>query len=357
MKRGMVRVLGLVVALVLMATMLAGCAAGDGGSQAAPADTPTSAAPAGEDSTAPDAGSEPAADGKPLKVAASLASFSNSPFCIYIYESLVQVCEDNGWELTAVDAEADPTKQTTQIETLILQEPDIMLVWPKDRTAINTSIVAIHDAGIPCFIINADLIEEYQQYAVAFCGPSQYDLAYTAAQWMMEDLGEGEFDIVIVNGMPAETTYVLRSEGFYAAFEDFKEEYGCTINVLDDQFANADRNQAQALVENWVSVYGDDIDAILSVSDHVSLGGIAALEAVGKLGDYPIYSIDGMEEFFNYIESGDARMTVLQAPKYQLERFGEVVKRYLAGEEFEYHQYSEFHPVSIENIDEYEPAY
>lgn len=343
------RILCLILSLLMMFALFAGCTGGDD-----EADGPADNSPA----NSADPVDPPAVeDGDTLTVGASLASFSNSPFCVYIYEALVEVCDRNGWELTAVDAEADPTKQTTQIETLILQEPDIMLVWPKDRSAINPSIQAIHDAGIPCFVINSDLMDEYQQYATAFCGPSQYDLAYTCAEYMMKDLGEGEFDIVIVGGVPAETTYVLRTEGFYDAFEDFKEETGCVINVLDDQYANADRNQAQALMENWLSAHGDNIDAILSVSDHVSLGAIAALEAKDKVGDYPIYSIDGMAEYFAYIESGGATMTILQAPKYQLYRFEETVKRFLDGETFDYHQYSEFYPVDAENIDEYEPAY
>lgn len=361
------RIIGFLVALVLGVSMFAACGGSDASeakSESAPAatesaskETSTASATSEKKEEAEKVEAPEVAEGETLTVGASLASFSNSPFCVYIYEALQEVCERNGWELTAVDAEADPTKQASQIDTLILQEPDIMLVWPKDRSAINPCIQAIYNAGIPCFIINSDLMDEYQQYATAFCGPSQYDLAYAAAEFMMNDLGEGEFNIVIINGMPAETTYVLRTQGFYDAFEQLKEETGCVINVLDDQYANADRNQAQALMENWLAAYGDDIDAILSVSDHVSLGAIAALEAKGKVGDFPIYSIDGMAEYFEYIKSGGATMTVLQAPKYQLYRFEETVKRYLAGETFDYHQYSEFHPVWIENIDEYEPAY
>ncbi len=357
-------IVGLVTALVLGISVFAGCGSSADSQSTAAASSSSKAASEASSVKEEEPKSEAEAveapevkEGETLKVGASLASFSNSPFCVYIYEALQEVCERNGWELTAVDAEADPTKQATQIDTLILQEPDIMLVWPKDRSAINPCIQAIYNAGIPCFIINSDLMDEYQQYATAFCGPSQYDLAYAAAEFMMNDLGEGEFNIVIINGMPAETTYVLRSQGFYDAFENLKEETGCVINVLDDQYANADRNQAQALMENWLSAYGDDIDAILSVSDHVSLGAIAALEAKGKVGDFPIYSIDGMAEYFEYIKSGGATMTVQQAPKYQLYRFEETVKRFLNGEKFDYHQYSEFHPVWIENIDEYEPAY
>lgn len=348
------RILCLILSLLMLAAICAGCSSSNSGSKDP---VPSDSAAPGASANADPVDTPDVSDGEPLTIGASLASFSNSPFCVYIYEALVEVCDRNGWELTAVDAEADPTKQTSQIDTLILQEPDVMLVWPKDRSAINPSIQAIHDAGIPCFIINADLMDEYQQYATAFCGPSQYDLAYTCASEMMKDLGEGDFDIVIVGGVPAETTYVLRTAGFYDAFEQMKAETGCNINVLDDQYANADRNQAQALMENWISAYGDDIDAILSVSDHVSLGAIAALDAVGKVGDYPIYSIDGMEEYFNYIRSGGATLTILQAPKFQLYRFEETLKRYLAGETFDYHQYSEFYPVNIDNIDEYEPAY
>ena len=62
---------------------------------------------------------------------------------------------------------------------------------------------------------------------------------------------------------------------------------------------------AQKLVEDWLQLYGDELNCICSASDDMSLGAVNALKAAGyNPGDIFISSVDGTKIGMQLVEEG-----------------------------------------------------
>ncbi len=198
-------------AMLLVTALLAGmfAACGTAGESAAPA-APGSAAAASEQ--APEA---PAKDGAKV-VGVSVATATNNPHIVSVVDSLVKALENQGWSVDLQDADNDSSKQSTQFDTLVTKNVDLIVYWANDAQAAVADCKKAADAGIPVIAYFADAAEEAHQYIKAYVGADQLVIADAVGQYAKEALG-GSGKAVIVNGKEGKTDFVLRAVGFRKA--------------------------------------------------------------------------------------------------------------------------------------------
>ena len=108
-------------------------------------------------------------------------------------------------------------------------------------------------------------------------------------------------------------------------------------------------------MENYLTVY-DDLAGVWAMDDNMAIGAINAIQTQGREG-IVVVGINAQEEAYDYIRSGALYGTVKQDASGNVDAAFEVLDLYLAGEEIPPNTYSESPMVTIDNVDEIEPAF
>ncbi len=309
--------------------------------------------PGGSEGTGgPENTSSGGSEEKTYVIGASFSQTNITPFGNHMYLDLVELCKEKGWELISMDAERDATKEAQNMETLLLQDLDLLFYWPYDREAAVVNAQRAYEEGIPVITVNADVAEEGWEYTAAYVGPDQFSLSKDVGEWVVEQTG-GQGNIVVIDGTAGTTQYLLRMEGFEEVIGNYPD-----LNIIAHEYVAGDRAAAITFMENCLTTYGDQIDVVYCPgADNVAIGAAQAIREAGR-DDILICSIDGMQEAFDLIKQGEITMTVLQKPYYLIEKFGEVAEKIFAGEEIgDRLQYNRYTLVTAENVDEEEAEY
>ena len=336
--------LSMLLALVMILGIFVGCgttpASGGASSAAAPDKAP--AASAAE--TTNDAPAAPA--DKQITVGVSVATATNNPHIVSVVNSLIAALEAQGWTTDLQDADGDASKQSTQFDTLVTKNVDLIVYWAHDAQAAVADCKKAADAGIPVISFFADCADDAHQYINAFVGANQLVIANEVGMYTKDVLG-GTGKVCIINGKEGKTDFVQRSEGFRKALE------GTDIEILAEEYSDSDRTQAQTIMENFLTTY-PEIDLVFTASDDFGYGALNAIQAAGKAGQIKIVSIDGQQEVLQAIKAGDWDLTIYQTPEMMADKVVEVANRIFAGETIEeYNQNTDYYLVTSENVDDY----
>lgn len=292
MKMKKIRKIMHVVLAVLMVAALSAC----GEKSSAPAASETApAAPAGDSSS-----------GEPLTIAVSIRSMSNEYHMQYVAgaEAFVKTLPPGTAQVQVLPCEADDNKQINDIKALVASNQNvILLVDPNNAPNVTAIAEACEEAGVywvnfwnaPAGIVPMNY--KYWVHHQTLNGEAQgYDIAVSMFE-NFETPGKGK--ILVMQGMMANTANEERVKGLQKALAEYPD-----IEVLDDQTANWDTNEALALMETWLAKY-DDIDGVWCASDGMSLGTVQALKAVGLNGKVLVTGVDGFADAIEAVGAGD----------------------------------------------------
>lgn len=285
-------------------------------------------------------------------VGVSIAGFS-APYFVAMTATMEEVAKDYpGLELKFLDAEWDIQKQASQVESLIEQKCDLIELVPCDSTAIIPTMQKVADAGIPLFIVNTQHDPSSEDLIVTFIGASMEDEASMCAQSMMDTFGDEECNLVIIEGASGSFPAIHRTEGFMAAIEGHDN-----FHVLGQQLCEWDRPTAQATMEDFITRYGDELNAVFSHDDNMAIGVIQALKAAGIADQVKVFSISGTREGVDAIIAGDLVSSIDQSPELEGRNAVEYAVRYLKGEQIDKWVKTPIAAITAENAAEFDPAW
>ncbi|MDD5017420.1 MAG: sugar ABC transporter substrate-binding protein [Eubacteriales bacterium] len=264
------------------------------------------------------------------------------------YEELI---EEYGYDSVILDCQFDTATQVTQIDNLIAQDVDVIIVMPIDSLALITEIQKANEAGIPVFCVHSKIDESGEDYIIGFAGSDSVKLGEGAGSLMEEALG-GEGNVVIMGGSPGSDNANCLTEGFMS-------QLSSDITILTTVDTNWDRSTTTTLMEDLLTQYGDDIDGVWAMDDNIAIGAINAIEAAGYTAgqDMVVVGINGQSEAWDYIKSGALYGTVIQDPAANIELTFDIIQQYLNGEEVEKYNYTGSPTVTIDNVNETDPAF
>lgn len=227
-----------------------------------------------------------------------------SEFITLMNQGVEDKCKELGMELISLDAENDPSNQITQIENLIAQNVDCLLVAAVDSDAIVPALSMAEEAGIPLVAVNMTINTDEDYY---YSGPDDVLAGELEMQSAIDAIG-GEGKIAILEGPIGQSAQIDRLEGNKNVLAKNDK-----IEVVADQTANWSREEAQALVENWLQEF-PDIKAIVGHNDEMALGAIMAIESAGLVPgkDIIVTGVDAIEDGCNAVKDGKLLSTVYQ---------------------------------------------
>jgi len=121
-------------------------------------------------------------------------------------------------------------------------------------------------------------------------------LGANAAAYFNEMLPEGG-NIVILRGLPIPID-AQRFDAFMAGIEG-------NITVLDDEFANWNRDDGFKVMQDFLTRF-PDIKGVWTQDDDISLGAIEAIKQAGREGEMFVVGGAGMQQILQAVADGSA---------------------------------------------------
>lgn len=319
------KILAMFMVLAMSVGVLAGCGAKE-----------TPAEEVGETSE------EAAAGEETLVIGCTLQNLSEEFMTMLKGAMEIKLEEYDNVDLIVNDAEGKPDKQASQLDSFVAQGVDAVIISPVDADALAPAVKSVVDAGIPVITCSADVTGDQGQVWV---GSENENGGEIEMKYVAEQLG-GKGKVAVLRGPLGAFAEQGRFAGYEAALEEYPD-----IEIVFDQTANWQREEAMALVENLLSS-GTEIDAIVCQNDGMALGALEAVKAAGKKDDIIITGIDAIEDALNSIKDGELDATCFQDAIGQGQSALEMAVKAANGEKIERNNIP-FELVTSENVEEY----
>lgn len=316
----------LLVGLVALAMLLAGCGTEDAA-----------------DTTAGDATTTTAAPDDPIVVAFPIPG--PAPYIDGYFENWDRLADEAGVTTIKTTGDWTPQTQAEQIDSLLAQNPDVFVIWAVDQNAILPSLARIADAGIPAIASNAEPLVTAFQYLAAYTGPNDVLQGRIAGQSLLEALASGG-KVGMVRGTPGTAAHDNRAQGFTEAIES------SNIELADDQSGAWGDVQLTYDIVSAMLQRTPDLAAVFVQDDGMSPGAAQAADDAGV--ELVIVGIGGSCAGKENIQSGKLAATTVQDPWEDARLAFEAAVAVARGETVENVQYMDPPIITSENVDSFD---
>lgn len=192
-------------------------------------------------------------------------------------------------------AAANADEQANDLQDLVaINQIDALVVLPFESDPLTQPVARVKEQGIFITVVDRGLADPSIQDL--YVSGNNVAFGQVAGQFFADTLSEGD-NIVILRGIPT-TIDTERFDAFMTAIE------GTGINVLDDNYANWNRDDAYTTTQDFLTQF-PDIDAIWAADDDMAEGVEVAVREAGREGDLFIVGGAGKKEIIQRIIDGD----------------------------------------------------
>lgn len=258
------------------------------------------------------------------KVGVSWNNFKEERWAKWDEPSIKEVVEAAGGSYVGTDAGSSAEKQATDVEQLITDGAKVIIILAQDGTAIQPTVKAAVDQGIPVIAYDR-LIENEKAFYITFDNPLVGQLM---AEEMIKVVPKGNYVIIKGNSADANSDF-LRSGiekviGASVASGDIKI-------VGEDYTDNWDAAIAQTTMEQYLTAEDNKIDAALVLNDGMAGGVVAALKGQGLDGKVPVTGQDADKAALNRVALGTQLVSVGKDARLLGAEAGKVAVQLCAG--------------------------
>lgn len=196
------------------------------------------------------------------------------------------------------DGESDADKQNTVLSDLIAQGYDGIIIQAINSAVLAPTVTEAEKAGIPVVCINLDVDVPH----AGLVAMTDVEAGYAIGERISEALN-GEGNVVVITAKPGASRGERLQEGFEKSMAQHPG-----ITVLDAQTAEWNMEKAQVVMNDYLTQYGDDIDAVFAHNDQMAEGAGMAVQNAGK--NMIIWGANGETKALEYIEQGIITGTV-----------------------------------------------
>ena len=255
---------------------------------------------------------------------------NNGPWRIAETKSMRDEAAKRGdkYELAVTDAQAQTSKQVSDVEDLIARRVSAIFLAPREFEGLAPALQAAKEAKIPVFLIDREAAGKVGEDYVTFIGSNFVQQGERVGEWLAKQTG-GKAGIIELQGTAGSSVANDRSKGFMNVIGKNPE-----MKILASQPANFTRAEGQKVMENLIQAHNKAITAVYAHNDEMALGAIQALKAAGMNPgkDVLVVSIDGQKSALEAIIAGDMNITVESNPRFGPIAF-DTYEKYLRGEQ------------------------
>jgi erythritol transport system substrate-binding protein len=226
-----------------------------------------------------------------------------NPYWFTEGETAKATAESLGYSATVSAHTGDTNTESRLIDTAITNGSVAIILDPANADGSIGAIQKAVDAGIPVFLVNAEINQEGLAKGQLVSNNAQG--AALGAQAWVEALGDSG-DYVELLGAPSDNNAATRSNGYNSVLSQYPD-----LNRVGFDVANWDRTQGFNKMQTLLQAH-PDINGLICGNDEMALGAIAALKAAGKLEQVLVGGFDGSPDAVDAIRAGEMAYTVLQ---------------------------------------------
>ena len=249
-----------------------------------------------------------AAESGPVKIAFS-APGADHGWMAAITENARNEAEELGdVELIAAEGVTDSAAQADQVETLLGQDPDVLVLLPNEGDALTPVAQKATESGIPVVAVDRELSEPGA--ARATITGDNYGIGWQAGNYFADEL-KCKGNVVEIQGIAGIAVTEDRSEGFRDAI---KRRCQDGIRIVASQPADFVPDKGLSVMENILQAE-KQIDAVYTHDDDMAEGVVAAIENANRQDEMFLTGAGGSKAAMERIEAGGLyRATFLYNP-------------------------------------------
>ncbi len=298
----MKKTLSLVVALLMFAAILVGCAAPE--APKAP-ENEAPAAPEGETPAEPAAPEAPKGD-EQLKFAFIIPSL-DANWYVEIVDSFKYAAEEIGAEVLVFPSDYDVDKEVANIDLCITEKVDGVCMFSFNENGAALAARKMAEAGIP-LVVPDSVGQALNKGAdlMACVDFDWYKMGEMYAEWMAENT---KGDYVIITGNFEHYPCIFVNKGM----EEKSKELGKN-KLLDTRVAEYNPDKAAAVAEDLING-GLDFETIFVMQEEMAAAVVRVLKNAGKLNNpYKVITQNGQDMGIEMVKNGDIQMTISSSP-------------------------------------------
>ncbi len=238
-----------------------------------------------------------------------------------IEDNLLKMSGDLGRDVTTtvVYSGGNQLVQNDQVEDFIDKDYDVICVNLVDRTDASVIIEEAKASSTPIIFFNRELVEDdlnrfdkfyYVGARPEESGKIQGELVLSAWKQRMDEIDfnhDGIIQYVLLEGEAGHQDAIIRSRVSVETILDG----GVELELLGDEIANWDRQQAHTKVTSLLQGYPRQIELILANDDNMALGAVDAITEFGVLTMPIVVGVNGQQEALQQIKEGLIEGTAL----------------------------------------------
>ena len=208
-----------------------------------------------------------------------------------------------GYEANVSAHKGDTNVESTLIDTAITNKSVAIILDPANADGSIGAVKKAVDAGIPVFLVNAEINQEGLAKAQLVSNNAQ-GAALGAEAWVAAMGEKGSY--VELFGNPADNNAATRSNGYTTVISQYPD-----LVQAGKEVGNWDRTQGYQKMQSLLQA-NPDVTGVISGNDEMALGAIAALKEAGKLANVKVGGFDGSPDAVAAVAAGEMEYTVLQ---------------------------------------------
>ena len=211
--------------------------------------------------------------------------------------------EKMGYTANVAAHKGDTNAESTMIDTAITNKSVAIILDPANADGSIGAVKKAIAAGIPVFLVNAEINKEGLAKAQLVSNNAQ-GAAMGATQWQKSVGDKGTY--VELFGNPADNNAAVRSNGYETVLTQYPN-----LKKVGKEVANWDRAKGHDKMQSLLQA-NPNINGVISGNDEMALGAIAALKEAGKLANVKVGGFDGSPDAVASVKAGEMQYTVLQ---------------------------------------------
>jgi ABC-type sugar transport system substrate-binding protein len=217
-------------------------------------------------------------------------------------------------EIQVEDAQDDVGRQLNQIQNFVASGVDAIIVNTVDTDATTAMSQTAEQAGIPLVYVNREPVNvDSLPDGQAFVASDERESGTLETQEicrLLKEQGKGDgAKAVVLVGQLSNQAARQRTQDIHDVIETEECSF---IEIIEEQTANWQRNEAISLMTNWLSA-GVEFDAVISNNDEMAIGAIQAMKSAGmSMDEVLVGGVDATQDALAAMEAGDLDVTVFQ---------------------------------------------
>ena len=212
------------------------------------------------------------------------------------------VVEPAGYEYASADAQADPQKQLTDVESLLASGCAVAIILAQDSKAVLPALDRAKSENVPVIAYDAPI----DSPDALFASFDNVAVGHLMAEAMVKARGDGNW--VAIEGDASHPIVNIFRAGQMEVLQPLIDKGSIKI-VAKQNIENWKPDGAQSAMEQILTQQNNKVDAVLAMNDGTAGGVAAALASQGLIG-IPLSGQDGDKAALNRIAKGQQTVTI-----------------------------------------------